>query len=60
MVNIYESGQLPLVQIHDEIAMSVKNKEDAKKVAKIMEDAIPLSVPSLCDIEVGPSWGEAI
>jgi DNA polymerase I-like protein with 3'-5' exonuclease and polymerase domains len=24
-----------------------------------METAIPLEVPSKCDIEIGPSWGEA-
>ncbi len=60
MVNIYESGRVPLIQIHDEIAMSVKNKDDAKKVAKIMENAVPLSVPNLCDVEIGPSWGEAV
>ena len=59
MVDLYEAGHLPLIQIHDEIAMSVKNKEDAKSVAKIMESAIPLSVPNLCDVEVGPSWGES-
>tara|TARA_R100001129_G_scaffold185154_1_gene172234 strand:- start:758 stop:1591 length:834 start_codon:yes stop_codon:yes gene_type:complete len=60
MVNIYESGRIPLIQIHDEIAMSVKDKNDAKEVANIMENAVPLSVPSLCDVEVGPSWGEAV
>ncbi len=59
MVNIYEQGRLPLVQIHDEIAMSVKNREDAESVAKIMENAVPLEVPSKCDVEIGPSWGEA-
>jgi DNA polymerase I-like protein with 3'-5' exonuclease and polymerase domains len=60
MVNIYESGRIPLIQIHDEIAMSVKDREDAKEVANIMENAVPLTVPSLCDVEVGPSWGEAV
>ena len=59
MVNIYEQGRLPLVQIHDEIAMSVKNREDANIVAEIMENAVPLEVPSKCDVEIGPSWGEA-
>ena len=59
MVNIYEQGRLPLVQIHDEIAMSVKNREDANAIAEIMENAVPLEVPSKCDVEIGPSWGEA-
>jgi len=59
MVNIYQTGELPLLQIHDEIAMSVKNKKQAKNVANIMENALPLELPSKCDIEIGPSWGEA-
>ena len=59
MVNIYESGRVPLIQIHDEMAMSVTDRNDAKGVAQIMQDAVPLSVPSLCDVEVGSSWGTA-
>ena len=59
MVNLYKMGKLPLIQIHDEVAMSVKNKEEAEEIAKVMENAIPLEVPSKCDIEIGPSWGEA-
>jgi DNA polymerase I-like protein with 3'-5' exonuclease and polymerase domains len=59
MVNIYESGRVPLIQIHDEIAISVKNREDANGIAKIMENAVPLEVPSKCDVEIGTSWGEA-
>ena len=59
MVNLYKQGLVPLIQIHDEIAMSVKTKEDAKVVANIMETAVELEVPNLCDIEIGSSWGEA-
>jgi len=59
MVDIYESGRLPLIQIHDEVAMSVKDKEEAEIISKIMTDAVPLEVPNKCDIEIGPSWGEA-
>jgi DNA polymerase I-like protein with 3'-5' exonuclease and polymerase domains len=59
MVNLYKLGKLPLLQIHDELAMSVKNVEEAQEIAKTMEDAIPLEVPNACDVELGPSWGEA-
>ena len=59
MVDIYESGRLPLIQIHDEVAMSVKDKDEAEIISKIMTDAVPLEVPNKCDIEIGPSWGEA-
>ena len=59
MVNIYKTGRIPLIQIHDEIAISVKNVEEAKEISEIMENAVQLEVPSKCDVEIGPSWGEA-
>lgn len=59
MVDIYKTGRVPMIQIHDEIAMSVTGMEEAKEIAKIMIDAVPLCVPSKCDIEIGDSWGEA-
>lgn len=59
MVDLYKSGKLPMIQVHDEIAMSVKNIDEAREVATIMETAVPLEVPSKCDIDLGPSWGEA-
>lgn len=59
MVNIYKTGRVPLIQIHDEIAMSVADADEARTVAQIMETAVPLEVPSKCDVEIGPSWGES-
>jgi len=59
MVGIYKTGKIPLIQIHDEIAISVKDEEEAKKYSTIMETSIPLVVPNKCDIEIGASWGEA-
>jgi len=58
MVNIYSEGIIPLIQIHDEIAVSFNSTDETKKVASIMEDAVKLNVPSKVDVEVGPSWGE--
>jgi DNA polymerase I-like protein with 3'-5' exonuclease and polymerase domains len=60
MVALYKMGKLPLIQIHDEIAMSVKNVDEAKEIAKVMENVLPLEVPSKCDVEIGPSWGESM
>jgi len=59
MVDLYKMGKLPMIQIHDEIAMSVKSVDEANEIAKVMESAVPLEVPSKCDVEIGPSWGEA-
>jgi DNA polymerase I-like protein with 3'-5' exonuclease and polymerase domains len=59
MVNVYENGIVPLIQIHDELAISVKDKEQADSVARIMENSIPLEVPNVCSVEIGKSWGTA-
>jgi DNA polymerase-1 len=59
MLQIYESGVVPLLQIHDELACSVQSAEQAQDIARLMEQALPLKVPSKCDIDLGPSWGEA-
>ena len=57
MVNLHKEGLLPLVQIHDELAMSVPNKETADKIKEIMENSVRLNVPSVVDAEFGPNWG---
>ena len=59
MVNICETGKIPLLQVHDELAFSVADPEEARELAKMMEEAVPLEVPNKCDIDLGPSWGEA-
>ena len=59
MVDIYQSGRVPLIQIHDEVAISVQDKSDAENISRIMENAVPLEVPNKCDVEVGRSWGTA-
>jgi len=59
MVNIYSEGIIPLIQIHDEIAVSFTSNETIKKVATIMEEAVKLNVPNKVDVEIGSSWGES-
>jgi DNA polymerase I-like protein with 3'-5' exonuclease and polymerase domains len=59
MVDLYKMGKLPMLQIHDELAMSVKDLDEAKEISRVMATAILLEVPSKCDIDIGPSWGEA-
>jgi len=48
---------VPLVQIHDELAVSVKDLGEAEEIKKIMEEAVELEVPSPVDIALGPDWG---
>ena len=57
MVEIYKTGKVPLIQIHDELALSVTDLEEAKEIQKIMEQAVELQVPSPTDISLGNSWG---
>ena len=58
MVEIYKTGKVPLVQIHDELALSVKDLSEAEEIKKVMETAVELKVPSPTDLVVGPNWGD--
>ena len=54
--NILPSGQQ---FVYDMIQPFVDPINTAKDIAKIMENAVLLEVPNKCDVEIGPSWGEA-
>jgi len=60
MVDLYKEGVTPLLQVHDELAFSVKNEDEAKKLAEIMCNGIPLEVPMKTDVEIGSSWGDSM
>ena len=59
MVDSFEAGHVPLLQVHDELAFSVADEAEATTHAARMEKAIELSIPNKCDIEIGKSWGES-
>lgn len=59
MVALDKAGFHILLQVHDEIALSVGSRKEAEEAAQIMVDAVKLCVPSRVDVEMGPSWGEA-
>lgn len=59
MVDLYDAGILPMIQIHDELALSVQNRDQAETIMDVMQNCVELGVPSLVDAELGPSWGEA-
>jgi len=59
MVALNKAGLRLLLQVHDEIAVSVNNKAEADEAARIMAHAVALEIPSRVDVEIGPSWGEA-
>jgi DNA polymerase I-like protein with 3'-5' exonuclease and polymerase domains len=57
MVDLYEQGILPQIQIHDELCLSVENDNVANIVKETMENAIPLKVPNKVNYKKGPNWG---
>jgi DNA polymerase I-like protein with 3'-5' exonuclease and polymerase domains len=59
MVALDKAGFRVLLQVHDELAVSVSSREEAEEAARIMCNAVELEVPSRVDVELGPSWGEA-
>ena len=59
MLALHKAGFNIMLQVHDEIALSVKSREEAEEAARIMREAVELAVPSKVDVEIGPSWGES-
>jgi DNA polymerase I-like protein with 3'-5' exonuclease and polymerase domains len=59
MVALHKAGFRLLLQVHDEVAVSVRNRDEALQAAEIMRTAVELEVPSKVDVEIGNSWGEA-
>ena len=59
MVALHKAGFNLLLQVHDEIALSVKTLDEARAAAELMTTAVNLEVPSRVDVESGRSWGEA-
>jgi len=58
MVDLYENGIVPHIQIHDELCISVKSEEEAEFIKKTMEETIPdFSIKNKVDYESGPNWG---
>ena len=57
MINLFKENICPLIQLHDELNISIENPEQADKVIKIMEEAFTLEIPNKVDYENGENWG---
>ena len=57
LVDLDAAGYLPYNTVHDEVDNPIESIEDCYAIRDIMLNAIPLKVPLLVDIEVGPNWG---
>lgn len=59
MVDADAAGYFLQLAVHDELDGSFGSVEEAKGLAECMMAAYPLGLPFRCDVEMGPSWGEA-
>ena len=60
MVSLAKKGITSMLQVHDELAISVEEnelEEKTKKIKKIMEACAKLEVPNKVDISIGNNWG---
>ena len=58
MLDLYEEGITPHIQVHDELDISVESEHQAQKIIAIMQDAVKLVVRNKVDYEKGPTWGD--
>lgn len=59
MRECWRAGILPLIQLHDELGFPFESEAQAREVAIMMRDVIPLEVPMKVDAQFGFSWGQA-
>jgi len=63
IVDLWENhGIVMSLQVHDELAGSVPDRETAMQVRETMMSCVPLVLPSKVDLDLGPNWadGESI
>lgn len=56
MVDAYRAGFDLRLPVHDEINCMVNSEQESLDLKLIMENAIPLKVPVVADIDLGPTW----
>ena len=59
MLDCYNAGHLPMLQIHDELCFNIKDEAHAKEIQALMQNTIEFKVPSVVDYGLGESWGDA-
>jgi len=48
-----------MLQIHDELCFNIESEAQVTEIKNIMEKAIDFKVPSVVDVGLGKSWGDA-
>lgn len=61
MVILDGEGAYLQLQVHDEFDLSLPGGEaEGRRYAKIMEDCVPMHVPSKVDLGIGRTWGDLV
>ena len=59
MVDLWDFNRvIPMIQIHDELNISIANETQVKEIKEMMESAVELHVPVKCEAKIGINWGE--
>lgn len=60
MVALDAEGFDIILQVHDEVGLSVGDMKEAAAAAELMKTCTPLELPSKVDVEIGRSWGHSM
>ena len=52
-------NKLPILQIHDELCFNVYEEKEIEEIKAVMENCMDLNVPSVVDVALGKTFGEA-
>jgi DNA polymerase I-like protein with 3'-5' exonuclease and polymerase domains len=55
----WRDGIVPLLQLHDELDISVNSPAVGERMAELMRDVLELEVPIKVGLQYGRSWGDA-
>lgn len=50
------TGDVPLLQVHDELDFNLEKPEDAKLAESSLVEAYSLTIPVFVDVDIGPTW----
>lgn len=60
LVDADDAGIRLLLQVHDELDLSVGAESEGARLAEIMKSGTPCNVPAKVDVEFGESWGDSM
>jgi DNA polymerase I-like protein with 3'-5' exonuclease and polymerase domains len=58
MLDAWKAGYKVRLTVHDENVFSVSSEKEARECVEIMNNAVTLHVPVICDLAIGKTWGD--